>query len=194
MRKYAAIAILLLAAAIIGYEQIKRGSRLIVSDQRTPHDGQPGRTAETQSVIPEAQPMMTQQVHENPHAKSGRLDDTEEAFTAIDSTQRSNPVEVSVTGRISPLHFIRSSAIFGNEKPTKDQLERLKAAVATAGDALRPGVLIFDADACTTSHIPALIYVREDFDMTGPVKEIYLTLEKESKQASLSSTESEVGN
>ena len=87
-------------------------------------------------------------------------------------------VAVRVGGEVSPIHFVRPSAIFGDMEPSKEQIARLKWAAGVVGDGLRPGAVIINLDGEGISGAPVLLDARVEFDVTAGVRAVYDSLEE----------------
>ena len=181
MKRPVVIIVALLAlAVIIGIDRIGHGFGFLISDERHP---------KSRDALPAASPERT----------SAESNYTAENQTSRDSTRSTNrdigtpnhsgaktdhndspQIAVSITGEISPVHFIRASAIFGTEAPMENQIARLREAVALVGDRLSPSAVIFDSDAISPSKAPVIPFVREALDLTSQVKLVYDTLDKPS--------------
>lgn len=183
MKKPVTIILVLIALmAIIGIEQFGKRFHFLVSDDRSARTRQADETVSSEDIkvkefsVPE---------HDFPRLAARSRDrdraDTIKKAPIADFTG-SRPVAVSITGEISPMHFIRASFIVGSKEPSKEQIDWLHEAVDEVAKALRPGAIIFDADGLSTSQAPFLVFARDEFDLTSQVKSIYDTLEKTSNR------------
>lgn len=60
---------------------------------------------------------------------------------------------------------------------TNEEISRLRLAVDTVAEMLRPSAVIFDADGFSTSEAPVLLFARDEFNLTDQVKLVYDGLE-----------------
>lgn len=182
-RPIAILIALLILVAIIGHERIGSGLHFLISDDRTA--GQPaidGSTSPQERESRNAGPDEHERLDSlsgDPRSSEPDADDT--SASRFNGSGDGSVVEMPITGEISPLHFIRSSSIVDSSEPSGDQIDRLKQSVALAAEGLRPGAIIFDADAISSSQAAVLPYARDEFDLTTHVKDIYDALENESQ-------------
>jgi hypothetical protein len=181
MKKLAIIlAVLIVLVTLIGFERIGRGLRFLVSDERVAKARENGQAAKTEATKAKAPSTgESQSFRTDPRFDDHGSGDTISS-APIDEHSSPQSVAVRIIGEISPMHFIRASTIIGHSEPTKEQIDRLREALAVIGDALRPSAVIFDADGFSTSEAPVLLYVRNEFDLTDQVKAVYDQLEKSS--------------
>ena len=175
------IIVLIIMMAIIGFERIEKGLHFLISDDRAARrSNQPAEVAN--SVDPKSRQSRTEEQNSSLHAFPSQDSDQAEITTTASGKGRegSQTLEVSVTGEISPMHFIRGSFIIDSEKPSDEQIDRLREAVDTIAGALQPGAVIFDADAVSTSKSPVLLFAKDGIDLTTQVKSIYDALETSS--------------
>ena len=186
MKKLLAIvAVLMLLVALVGVDKIGDMLRMLIRDDRDP------RATRSEEIA-----------HEPSEPKSSRNDltgartiDTKvesESFhgdrtgTVVGNGSvaggASGLIELSITGDVSPFHFIRSSEVLGTTEPTEQQRELLQTATEAVLAPLDPGVLIFDADVTSQFGAPVLVFAREELELTRHVKAVYETLMREPVQ------------
>lgn len=173
MKRSAVIIVVLIALmAIIGVDRISQGFRFLVSDDRlaSSREARPALKSEgsPSESLSAHDPQASRDSSHTEHS-----DSSPNVTGATNEHSGSQVIAVSVTGERSPLHFIRASTIFGTSEPTKEQIIRLRDAVAVVGEGLRPSAVIFDADGLSTSQAPVILFVRDAFDLTVQVKSIY---------------------
>lgn len=181
MKKSATIILVLIALmAIIGFERIGKAFHFLVSDDRVARARQ-GAEAENFEDTNSKESRIEEQ-NSSPIAlrSQGRGQADTITTTPIQDRSGEQSLEVSITGEISPVHFVRAAFVVGSTKPSKEQLDRLRNAVDAVAEALRPGAMILDADGLSPSGASVLLYTRDGFDLTTQVKSIYDTLEKAS--------------
>ena len=168
---------LIISAAIIGFERIRERMHFLISDDRIsrarPADDSayPKRADLTaaaredprHSLISDPPKVQGQARRTNTDPESGRI--------------ASDTGKVSITGAISPMHFIRASAITGSTEPTNEEITRLRLSVDKVAEALRPSAVVFDEDGFSTSEVPVLLFARDEFNLTDQVKAVYDSLE-----------------
>lgn len=177
-RPIAIIVALIILTAIIGFERFGAGLQPLLPDDRTTRERRAGETKDHPSTTTKEsdrgrQGLSGSDSHpsEQPHAGTAAL---------LTNPSENEAIEWSINGEISPVHFIRASSIVGTDEPSEEQIDRLHQAVDIMAGALHPGIIIFDADAISTSDIPVLLFAREQLDLTSHVKPVYEILEKKS--------------
>lgn len=170
------VAILIALVSLIGFERIRQGLRFLVFDDRAAGPRWRGQASGSEvSTIKTSGPEGSVSV--DLASRSGHRSSADATIaTSTDGRNDLNSVAVRIAGEVSPMHFIRASTIFGNSEPSKEQIDRLRKAVAVIGDALRPSAVIFDADGDSTSETPVIVFARDEFDLTTQVKEVYDSL------------------
>ena len=170
------IVVLIILLVIIGFERIGNGFYFLISDDRVaraPRVDGAAHFEDTKSKKSSGE-------EQNSSGFDARPEDQGQAdpnLSAGKDAGGSQGIKVSITGEISPMHFIRASLIFGSTKPSKEQIHRLHEAVNAVGESLRPGAVIFDADGISHTMASVFLFVREEFDLTAQVKAIYDALD-----------------
>ena len=185
------IVVLILLLAIIGFERIGKGFRFVISDDRVAR----ARQADVATNSEDAKSKESSIPERDTSRTASRSQDQDQADTVttppIEDLNGPQSVDVRITGEISPIHFVRAAFIVGSTEPSKEQIDRLSKAVNAVAEALRPGAIIFDADGLSKSGAPALLFARDEFDLTDQVKEIYDTMDESSNHPQKEDTEFE---
>jgi len=180
-RLIAIIVVLLILTAIIGFERIGRGLQFLISDDRTARERTAGETVNLPEGKTRESPRDGQSFSRGVSRPSVPGQGNTDAMR-FERAGDAPAIELSIAGGIFPLHFIRASSIVGSTEPSEEQIDRLQQSVAVVAEGLHPGVIVFDADAISTSEAPVLLFARDEFDLTPTVKLVYDTFEKESAQ------------
>jgi hypothetical protein len=188
-KRIAIVIVLIILTMIIGFERIGRGLQFLISDNRTKQVNASEVSTEHGNRDSRADSWPRVRLErEDSHfpalpSKSSDLAPHQEQVAWSDDDQRGVPVAIDVAGDLSPMHFIRSSAITGSFKHSSIEVERLRRALSILGEGLNPKALIFDADALSLSQAPVILFAREGLDLTEQAKSIYERLLAEDESA-----------
>lgn len=172
------IVVLIVLISFIGFERIGRGLRLLVPVDQTAGARENG-PASSAEVIRTTTSVAGGLRSSNTDSRSDDRDSTDViSAVPINDKCASRSLAVRITDEIAAMYFIKASTIIGHSEPKKEEVDRLREALAVIGDALRPSAVIFDAESFSTSETPVLLFARDEFDLTTQVKAIYDQLEK----------------
>lgn len=177
MKRLVAIAaVLFVLVSLIGFERMRRAWRFVIFDDRVAGVREGGEAGRLEGATMSSGGRMRSSLMDSGAGGRGSVEGMANSVGGGQVEGRS--VAVRVGGEVSPIHFVRASAIFGDLEPSKEQIARLKWAAGVVGDGLRPGAVIINLDGEGISGAPVLLDARVEFDVTAGVRAVYDSLEE----------------
>lgn len=181
-RSHAILVVILLLVMMIGWERWGRGVP-VAADEEWEERARAGREGPRSREGRSGESVREGRLSGRGGARPGESDhEVARGHGGIGFDGSAGPVapDLPMVDEAPPLFFVRVSSIVPSAQPSDEQIERLREAVGRVARDLRPGAIILDADANSTSEAPVLLFASDRFDLSSRVKVVYDAMDRES--------------